>query len=122
MDDQASPVEKSTTGKRVIWVGLGLLLLLGVGFTGHYHATRNKRSHEKGELNGEGLYSRYCMRCHKADARGLPDKYPDLVESKLSEDEFLARIKTGKAKMPAFGDWFPEDYGLLQTYLQGLKK
>ena len=98
------------------------MLLVGIGATGHHHATRNKRSHEKGELNGEGLYARYCVRCHQADAHGVPDIYPDLLASKLTEEESLAMIKTGKATMPAFGDWFPEDYGLVQAYVQSLKK
>ena len=121
-DQESSPANSSTSGKKVALIGVGLLLLVGVGLIGHHHATRNKRGHEKGELNGEGLYARYCIRCHQADARGVPDKYPDLLASKLTEEESLARIKTGKDAMPAFGDWFPEDYGLLQTYVQSLKK
>jgi cytochrome c553 len=123
MSDQESPPANSGgSGKKVVLIGVVLLLLVGIGLIGHHHATRNKRSHEKGALNGEGLYARYCMRCHQADAHGVAGKYPDLLASKLSEEESLANIKTGKDAMPAFGDWFPEDYGLLQTYLQSLKK
>ena len=97
MSDQESPPANSGgSGKKVALIGVVLLLLVGIGLIGHHHATRNKRSHEKGELNGEGLYARYCMRCHQADAHGLAGKYPDLLASKLSEEESPSEHQAGQ--------------------------
>lgn len=71
---------------------------------------------------GEQTYRRYCMVCHQAGRQGMPASgYPSLLDlgSRLTGEEILGQIATGKGMMPGFPQITdPERKALLAFLLQ----
>jgi quinoprotein glucose dehydrogenase len=53
---------------------------------------------------GATLYQVQCGGCHGPDRGGFPPTFPSLIErsSKMSDEEILGTISSGKGRMPAF--------------------
>src|SRR5690606_38893851 len=53
---------------------------------------------------GKALYMTYCVACHMPDKNGDESGNPSLVgiETRLSKEDALNKIKRGSGKMPSF--------------------
>ncbi len=69
---------------------------------------------------GEQTYRRYCMVCHQAGRQGMPASgYPSLlgVGSRLTPDQILTQIATGKGMMPGFPQIAEPERNALVSFL-----
>ncbi len=51
---------------------------------------------------GNALYTTNCTSCHGTDRKGSGTDYPSLVNLKLSTNEVMAVLETGRGRMPSF--------------------
>lgn len=105
-------------GKAVV-VGMLLLIVVGVGGIGYYHATRNRVRHEHG-LGGPELYAMYCARCHGEHFEG-GGAYPPLIGSELDQARFTEQVHTGRNLMPAFPELTAAECSGIYTYVHGAR-
>jgi mono/diheme cytochrome c family protein len=106
--------------KKKIWIFIGLVAFAAVGATGYFHATRNKRHHEKGTPAAQ-VYSMYCARCHGETGEPISTNF-DLRQSTLGLDDFVNIVKGGRNSMPAFTKTFTDDeFEPLYRHIQNLK-
>lgn len=61
-----------------------------------------KREASSGAVNGKRLYQRNCAACHLDDLSGTPPSFPSLEDLSMTETEFLAIVRGGTGRMPAF--------------------
>lgn len=66
--------------------------------------TENETSNLSVFNQGKALYSTYCVSCHMADKNGDESGNPSLlaIETRLSREDALNKIKRGGGKMPSF--------------------
>jgi quinoprotein glucose dehydrogenase len=53
---------------------------------------------------GQLVYMRNCAACHRADRQGSGQEYPSLVQvgNRMSKDEIVGIVKSGRGRMPSF--------------------
>ncbi len=59
-------------------------------------------SAQRGPITGKRLYQRNCAACHLDDLSGTPPAFPGLKGLEMGSDEFLAVVRRGTGRMPAF--------------------
>jgi quinoprotein glucose dehydrogenase len=66
------------------------------------------------------MYQTQCAVCHGPDRKGSPPAFPSLVDvgSRLSAAQIAAVIRSGRGRMPAFGNIPPSSLDMLVTYVQ----
>lgn len=71
--------------------------------------------------DGEALYTRHCLVCHRANGFGYPPGIPALAGSENLEDAYriVWNIHMGQGYMPPFPGLGPEQIAALATYVRG---
>jgi quinoprotein glucose dehydrogenase len=61
-------------------------------------------ANDVGRATGKSIYLRDCAACHGDDGRGSPPQFPALTNlfPRLSAEQFIARVRVGGGRMPAF--------------------
>lgn len=52
--------------------------------------------------NGNALYNLNCISCHGSDRKGSGADYPSLLNLRLSTNEMMSVLETGRGRMPSF--------------------
>ncbi len=73
-----------------------------------------------GRATGRSIYLRDCAACHGDDGRGSPPQFPSLVGvlERLTPEDFMARVRAGGGRMPAFPQLQDEALRALVGYLR----
>ena len=97
---------------------LVLAAVLSFGSCGNSNAASNSASH----VDGQGVYTRFCIACHGLDGKQKTNGAKDITLSQLKLKERIALIKSGRNQMTPFdGVLAPAQIEAVAQYSMSLK-
>ena len=72
-------------------------------------------------ITGNDLYQKNCASCHGDKLQGKPPTFPSLlnIESKLSNEEVIKLLETGRGVMPSFANLSKQERVAITAFLFG---
>ncbi len=85
--------------------------------------SKTGQTNTNSSITGEELYLKNCSSCHGQNLEGNPPAFPSLkeVNKKMSKDEILSLLETGRKVMPSFAHLSIEEREAITGYLLGEK-